>query len=109
LQTALARFTSAVPLHCQPGLLKLLQYPIAGGCKARGVLQRLQLDLAPSRPVLRVVGKSRRRRGRVGSREIAREFCVNQSCTILHRRAISATSAPANQLMQLTLQFSAWD
>ena len=40
---------------------------------------------------------------------IVREFCVNQSCTVLHRRAFSATSAPSNRLMQLMFQFSARD
>ena len=38
-----------------------------------------------------------------------REFCVNQSCTVLHCRAFHATGAPANLLMQLMLQFSARD
>ena len=38
-----------------------------------------------------------------------REFCVNQSCTVLRRWAFSATSAAANQLMQLMFQISARD
>ena len=37
------------------------------------------------------------------------EFCVNQSRTVLHRRAFVATGAPANRLMQLMLQKSVCD
>ena len=36
----------------------------------------------------------------------AREFCVNQSCTVPHRGAFVATGAPANRLMQLMLRIS---
>src|SRR5688572_17469054 len=43
------------------------------------------------------------------SRNVVREFCGNQCCTVLHRWAFCATDAPANLLMQFKFQFSAWD
>jgi len=46
---------------------------------------------------------------RLISKNLVREFCVNQSCTVLHRPAFGATGAPANRLMQLQFQNSAWD
>ncbi len=38
-----------------------------------------------------------------------REFCVNQSCTVLHRWAFDCNGRPANLLMQLKIQTSARD
>jgi hypothetical protein len=43
------------------------------------------------------------------SKNLVREFCVNQSCTVLHRPAFVATGTPANRLMQLQFQKSARD
>ena len=38
-----------------------------------------------------------------------REFCVNQSRTVVRRAAFNATGAPANRLIQLKIQFMALD
>ena len=38
-----------------------------------------------------------------------REYCGNQYCTVMHRKALLATDALANRLMQLKLRKSAQD
>jgi len=76
------------------------------GCQVGRTAQ--QLDEPDKRPVRfgsNSVVWARTRTGKI-SREFVREFCVNQSCTVLHRPAFRRNERPANLLMQL--QFQIW-